>query len=73
MPSTSAMMDITGMTCHAEAKPGERCVETHLHGIYPFLVWHFFYLMTQLTYVQHFLRNLEGLADVMLQQQQYRL
>lgn len=40
---------------------------TCLHGIHPFLIWYFFYLNIQGAQVQNVLRNLEGLADVMLQ------
>lgn len=52
------------LSTHAVPECGET---TCLHSIHPFLIWYFFYLNIKGAQMQDVLRNLEGLADVMLQ------
>ena len=69
----SAEMDTTCALYDANTKGGRRRADIYLHGVHPFLIWDFFYLVIQLTQMQHILCNLEGVANVMLQRKQVEL
>lgn len=64
-------LNVHGMML-TQKEVGQRA-DIHLHCVHPFLIWDFFYLVIQLTQMQHILRNLEGAVDVMLRREQVEL